>query len=197
MRLTWTALLAAGLTATPALAADHADAPGAAADPLADIADFFAFHTEDGKLVAILTFQPLMAPGAAASWDADLLYGIHIDTDMDAVADKDVWVRFGQDAEGAWGMHVDGLPGTSAPLVGAVDTALEADGLRAWAGVKDDPFFFDMQGLNDTLATGTLSFTATDALAGLNVQAIVLEMDQAAAADGADTVSLWATTHRK
>lgn len=197
MRTSWTALLIAGLAPTTALAADHADGPAAAAVPHADIADFFAWHTTEGKLVAILTTSPLLVPGAAATYDSSVLYGIHIDRDTDGVADHDIWVRFGEASDGTWGMKIQGLPGASGDVVGAVDTPLVDGPTQAWAGVSDDPFFFDLTGFNDTLSTATLSFTGTDALAGMNVQAIVLEMDLGAAADSAARLDLWATTHTK
>ena len=47
-------------------AADHAEAPGSGADPAADIADFYAWHTDEGKLVIAVTFAGLGAPGDEA-----------------------------------------------------------------------------------------------------------------------------------
>lgn len=180
-------------------AADHTEAPLAAADPTADIADFYAWHTgtgDDQRMVFVLTqsgFTPPMAD-AAGSYDRDVLYGIHIDTDGDLEADHSVWVRFAQDADGDWGMQVSGVPGSTGPLVGAVETALEGDdGSQAWAGLADDPFFFNAAGFDQTLATGTLSFDATDQVAGLNVTAIVIEF---ATGDLPDSFTTWAETRR-
>ena len=197
------ALLAIGVAlgahlgdAPEARAADHAEAPGAAADPAADIADFYAWHTAYDTLVMVVTYAPLTAAGGAATWDADVLYGFHIDTDGDNVSDIDVRTRFGQDENDAWGMLVEGIPGER-PLVGPVATMAEGpSGAKAWAGLTDDPFFFDLEGYTDTLATGTLSFDSTrDSLAGTNVTSIVVEIPLSSL--GATELSLWATTARK
>ncbi len=192
-------LLITSIFATSGNAADHMEAPGALADPAADIADLYTWGTGNGTIVAALTFDGLAAPGEAASWDSDVLYGIHIDSDGDNLADQDIWVRFGQNGAGEWGMQVVGLPGASGDVVGPVETNLEvpeATDLKVFAGRRDDPFFFDLAGYSDTLMTGTLSFTATDAFAGFNATAIVVEMDASAALAGGTTGQLWATTSR-
>jgi hypothetical protein len=66
-----------------------------------------------------------------------------------------------------------------------------------FAGLRDDPFFFDLQGFQDTLATATVAFTGADALAGLNASAIVFEMDSATLVGNGHNISAWATTGRK
>ncbi|MEZ4240137.1 MAG: DUF4331 family protein [Myxococcota bacterium] len=195
------ALAVAALVGPRALAADHNEASGAVADHVADIDDVYAWHTADGKLVAIVTFG---GPGGEAvappaDFDADLLYAIQLDNDGDFVADQTVWVRFGQDATGAWGVQFEGIPGGSGTVSGPVGAAIDAgNGLQAMAGVFDDPFFFDVTGLTDTLATATVSFQSTrDGFAGRNVNAIVVQMDTAAATASSNVVRLWATSSRK
>jgi len=180
-----------------AFAADHAEAPVAAADPATDLADLYAWHTDDGTLVTAITFAGLGAAGAAATYDADALYGIHIDNDGDSVADVDIWARFGQDEMGNWGVQITNLPGTSAPIVSAVEQIAAAPGGSVYSGLRDDPFFFDLQGFNDTVSTGVLSFdNSRDSLAGTNVTSLVLEMDLASALQGSDSLQIWATTSR-
>ena len=187
--------LALALSGT-ALAADHAEAPGAAADPAADIADFYAWHTSSGSLVTILTFAPLTPAGGSATYDADVLYSIHMDTDKDGVSDADILVRFGQNSAGDWGVQAE-IPGVDSAISGATGEVLESGGAKVYAGVVDDPFFFDLQGFQDTLTTGTVAFDSSrDSLAGVNVTAIALEFD-AAAATGATQIQTWATTSRK
>lgn len=194
------ALAAAGL-AVPALAADHNEAPGALADRIADIADLYTWQTNDGKIVAIITFggvgaEPIAPP---VMLDADVLYGIHVDADGDFLSDTDVWARFGQDSTGAWGVQVQGLPGATGDVVGPIGTRLDAgNGLSIQAGVFDDPFFFDATGLGYTLATGDLSFDMTrDSFAGRNINALIVEMDAATVATAGDIVRIWTTTARK
>lgn len=195
--------VAAGLLAITglsglAIAADHTDSPAAAADPAVDLADFYAWHTED-KLVAVVTFAGFGEAGEDATYDAETVYGIHIDTDGDNEADSDIWVKFGQNESGDWGVQAMGIPGEDDAVVGEVETNIEgAGGSMVYAGLREDPFFFDFEGFVDTLETGTLSFDAErDGAAGTNVTAVVIEMDLAAAAGDSEALSMWATAGRK
>ena len=198
------ALVTAGvLLAVPvtALAADHAEAPAASTDPAADIADFFAWYKPDGNLVFILTVAGLtgaVADGGAATYDADVLYGLHVDSDGDALSDQDIWIRFGQNGAGAWGLQASGVPG-GADFDGPVESAVtSAEGAQLWAGLSDDPFFFDLEGYLNTLSTGALAFDGTrDSLAGANVTAIVLEVPAGPLLGTDGTLQTWATTSRK
>lgn len=193
-------LVAAVFAGAPALASDHNEAPGVQADGAADIDDIYAWHTGDGKIVAILTFGgPGGHPaGPPDPYDADVLFGIQLDNSGDLTADHTVWVRFGQDDQQNWGVQVEGLPGASGTVSGAVDTVIDAgNGLSVEAGTFDDPFFFDLTGFTDTLNTGTLSFDASrDSFAGKNVHAIIVQMDATAATSG-NPVRIWATSGRK
>jgi len=183
---------------SPGEAADHADAPAVQIDRAADVTDFISFVTEEGSLVSVLTFAPLINPGGAPVYDDEVLYTVHSDRDGDNEADDHIWVRFGQNNHGDWGVQATlqtlGLP-VDVVLEGDVETVIESElGVKLWAGLRDDPFFFDLQGLNDTLATSTLSFDSTrDGLAGTNVMAIVVETP----GTPGDTWRSWATTGRQ
>lgn len=194
---------AAAITMQPVSvkAADHLDPPDrvglAIEDPdtPADIADLFAWHTAD-SLVVIVTYAGPSAPAEnqKATYDRDVLYRVRIDTDQDSKSDHDILVRFGTNVAGQWGVMAENVPGENGPVWGSVETAIDgANGSKLWAGLVDDPFFFDSEGFQTTLSTGTLSFTATDFFAGLNVSAIVLEIPLTALAD---TVWVWADTGR-
>lgn len=197
---------AAGLVLASALlvngtvdASDHNDAPaGGVEDRPVDIGDFYAWHTEDGNLVLITTFSGYSVPAVPPEFDADVLYGMHIDTDGDAVADENIYARFGQDPDGNWGVRITGIPGEADALTGALEENLHgASAARAYAGVRDDPFFFDLQGFQDTLATGTVAFDNTrDFAAAQNAAAIVVEFPLSALGDPA-SLQTWATTARK
>jgi hypothetical protein len=206
--------LAVGLAATAlfgghVFAADHAEAPGTMADAAADITDLYVWNTDGGTIVAILNFAGLVEAGSDPTYDPDVLYGIHIDNNGDDEPDIDIWARFGQNLAGDWGLQVVNLPGADAvpdPDIcgtapghcGPVDTEIDTGaGTRIWAGPREDPFFFDLDGFQETLDTGTLSFSSmNDSFAALNVTSIVVEMDAAAAADGATDIQIWATTSR-
>lgn len=202
-------LLAIALMGGHVFAADHAEAPGTMADPAADITDFYVWNTDADTIVAVVNFAGLAEAGSEPTYDPDVLYGIHIDNTDDDVADIDIWARFGQNAAGDWGIQIVNLPGADAAAdpdvcgtapghCGPVDMEIDTGaGTRIWAGPREDPFFFDLDGFLETLDTGMLSFDpANDSFAGLNVTSIVVEMDAAAASNGAQNIQLWATTSR-
>lgn len=213
--LALTAVAGCGLTAALMMqpettqAADHQDGPAATAKPSADIGDLYAWHKGDAgpeqKFVTILTFDGLKAAMDApvTTYDADVLYTINVDNNGDTDADIQIYVRFGQNADGDWGMQIQNLPGTDGDVVGAVETVLNpADGVIAHVGIHDDPFFFDLAGFNATVETGDLAFSAltgdaVDGLAGLNTMAITLEMPMAPVLNGGTQLKVWATTATK
>lgn len=209
-----TALVAVAVQLKPqeVTAADHADAPMTQADGAADIADFYAWHTDRGTVVAIMTFAALRAPGDAPVYDATKLYTINIDNTFDPGVgnpafndnepDIQIHVRFGQNNLGEWGVQVNNLPGADDETFdGAVQTVLTNGVASAIAGDFDDPFFFDFEGFlatRDNLLDDSdpidVAFTAADFFAGTNAMAVVVEFDAAAASDGNNFVQLWATT---
>lgn len=200
----FTGLVVAGLAVTAAApllthevsAADHLDAPKTKANLPGDITDVYAWHTEGGKVVAIVNVAGLTEAGSPAMYSSSVLYGIHVDNDGDNEPDYDTWIRFGQNGAGEWGVQVTGLPGSADPLVGPVETVIEGQlGLRVWAGLRDDPFFFDLDGFSSTLMTGDLTFDNTnDSFAKTNVTSIVVEMSTDAVVSNGTTFNLWATT---
>ena len=196
----WVACLALTLGVGVARSADHKEASGTIADPGADIADVYAWHDLGAnRLVAVITFAGLADAPAGPTYDADLLYTLNIDNTDDNVADLSVYCRFGQNNAGEWGVQVQNLPGATGTIVGPVDRTLDGgNSTKVYAGPREDPFFFDLDGFRQTLQTGTLAFnSARDRFAGLNVTAIVLEMNLSSALDGSSALKLWATTGRK
>ena len=193
-------LLALTTSTFVAQAADHIDAPISSADPAADISDFYAWSRadQDGKLLAGITFAGAGASEKGAVYDADVLYGIHIDNDLDNVADFDIWVQFGLNDKGVWGVRVTGLPGGDKVVEGEAGMVLDAGGgLSVFAGQREDPFFFDFQGFLDTLSTGAVAFDSSrDFFAGLHVTAIVVEIDADSVRGSDSTIQTWATTAR-
>lgn len=191
------ALGALPLLSTLSQAADHADSPANAQDGAADLTDLYAWHTET-KLVVVFGFAGFTEAGLPATYDPTVLYTVHVDNDADNVADQEAYVRFGQNSAGDWGVQVENLPGSPETVTGPVDTTIEAAlGLRVFAGLRDDPFFFDLAGFRETVETGTLSFDSTrDQFSGFNITAVVLEMSIDAVASGSDTVAVWVTTAR-
>ncbi|EDM78737.1 hypothetical protein PPSIR1_12168 [Plesiocystis pacifica SIR-1] len=190
-------MLAVSFVPGTATGADHTDSPSASADPAADISDFYAWHDGGGNLVLALNFAGLTGAGGSATYDGELLYGIHVDRDEDGVSDHDFWVRFGQNGGGDWGVQVIGLPGEEA-FSGPVEEVLTSPGgSMVYAGLREDPFFFDFDGFLATLDTGTVMFNPmNDSFAGTNVTSIVIETDALAVGDGSSVIDIWATSSR-
>lgn len=193
-------VVGAGLTA-----ADHLDPPSrtnpandTTPDKAADIADVFAWHTAtDVNLV--LTFAGPQATNLPATYDPNVLYTINVSNAAPRTTpDIPIEVRFGQGSgSNNFGVQVRGLPGVTGTIEGAVETDLAKDGVRVRAGLFDDPFFFDLQGFRDTVATGTLRFNnQRDFFAGQNLTAIVISIPRNRIENGANLVDVWATTAR-
>ncbi len=206
----WLALISGA-----ALAADHADAPGTKGDHgdhAADITDVFVFRA-GGKLVGAINITGAPVPqtrvdGPTGRFDPQVIFTYHIDTDCDGKPDTDVNVRFGLNSLGKIGVQLENLPGAGATLVsGPVETVnTTPSGLRFFAGLKDDPFFFDFVGFgateasfgpNDQPPTGQLLFdNKRDSFGARNITAIVFEMDSAAATKGSSKICVFATSGR-
>src|SRR5262245_22789718 len=100
-------------------ASDHYEAPLVQADPALDITDLYLFPFPDspGKSGAVTDYAglgfSLSQPTTTGTYSADALYTLHIDNTGDAVEDTAIYVRFGQNSLGAWGVKADGIPGGS------------------------------------------------------------------------------------
>jgi hypothetical protein len=210
-----------GLTARATLlrGADHIDAPVTTGDAPADINDLFVFRAPDNtnRVVFAMTANPLIPPAEAAAtrFPTDVLYQWKIDTDGDAVEDLVLQATVRDDDNGGQvlvvrGPEVPASIGTtgmdlqieaslSGPVSGADETMIleGSNGMRAFAGVRDDPFYIDLSRLLEILGGQATGFRdpGVDALAGLNTLAIVVEMP-ISALGGATNVGVWATSSR-
>lgn len=193
------------VTGSGLTAADHLDPPSrtnpandTTPDKAADIADVFAWHTAT-DINLVLTFAGPQATNLPAVYDRDVLYTINVsNAPPRTTTDIPIQVRFGQGSgSNAFGVQVTGLPGVTGAIEGAVETNLDKDGVRVRAGLFDDPFFFDLQGFRDTLATGRLSFNnQRDFFAGQNLTAIVITIPRDRIENGTNLVDVWAATSR-
>ena len=185
-------------------AADHLDPPsrtdiGANSDTAADIADVFAWNN-DTTVTIIVTGAGPSAPNLPAFYDRNVLYQVHLSNDGDpTTTERDINIRFGKDAAGNWGVQFTGIPGSSGAVTGPVQTTLidGTTGVRATAGLFDDPFFFDLEGFRQTMSTGTLSIRKDrDIFDGKNDTSLVIEFPRAAIANGTNPLNIWAETRR-
>ena len=202
------ALAAAAALWAPGLglvAADHVDPPqrtdpsvDSTPDRAADIADFFAWHTDD-SVNFVLTFSGPAAADQPANYDPDVLYQINISNAGErSTAEQRIDIRFGRGASpGEFGVQVDNVPGTSGPIEGSVESNIMKEGVMVRAGLFDDPFFFDLQGFRETAQTGTLSFNnSRDFFAGQNLTAVVISIPRDRIENGSSLIDTWATSAR-
>jgi hypothetical protein len=202
------AVALAGVSAVRA--SDHLDGPGATADPQSDITDVFAFTSPENPSHVVLAMAVAPYAGDAATFSPSVDYAFRVQRvevlqpfTLDATA-RDVVCRF----DGAAPQHVTctapgGLTATAA--VGDTTGGGTAQStMRVFAGMRSDPAFFDRQGALATIRTGAASFTGTNAFAGANVLAIVVELESSvfatvgdAGADGAPTIAVAAETVRR
>lgn len=203
----WVRLLGLGALAVSVavLSADHAESPGADADPAADLADIFVFlspETPATKMVGAITFGGRSAPRSRIDQsfycDPSVLYVLNIDRadaagDFDDVADVRIFVRFGRNGAGACGVQFENVPGAGGTFSGRIEGVITSPaGLKAFAGLRNDPFFFDAEGFSALVASfgagapqsgdvaaafGLGTRPRRDSFANRNVSAIVFEMD--------------------
>ncbi|NVB36700.1 DUF4331 family protein [Pseudenhygromyxa sp. WMMC2535] len=193
------AFVAGSLVTTGVLASDHAEAPGTMTDAEADISDFYAWYTGENIVVAA-TFNGLQEAGAELELDTAVLYSFHFDVDGDNVSDHDIHCRFGDNGEGRYGIQVSDLPGVGTvevDLPDLEDAGYDVGGAMVFAGQRDDPFFFDLDGYAETLDTEELMLDPeNDSFAGTNADAIVLEFSAAELLGDATSFQTWVTTAR-
>ena len=182
------------------LAADHTDGPGVQAAPEADINDLYAFVSPDNpdKLVFIMTVTPFAGLDATPSDAVD--YTFHVLALGGEGAWQTVRCWYGEDGNFA----CDAGAGVTAS--GVYGERADGDSISVWAGVSDDPFFFDLAAFGNTGTEASPQFclldpdrVAEDALAGSNVVGIVVEINKAVFVDGLEDqrVAVWASTTRR
>lgn len=220
-------LTVAVLASFAALSADHAESPGTTRDAAADIADVFVFPSPESasKLVMSMTFGGAPAPRARVDGsfycDPNVLYSFFVDRAnaagaFDSVPELRINVRFGRNNGGVCGMQLENVPGAGGTFSGPVEQVIQTNtGFKAFAGLRNDPFFFDAQGLgalfgtfatpgqNGDLVTsfGIGTRARRDSFANRNVSAIVFDMSLEAVAPltagGArPQIRVWGTTSR-
>ena len=164
-------------------ASDHLDGPRTTADPQADITDVFAFTSPEdpGKVVLAMAVAPYASDASTFSGEVDYAFRVQVVDALQPLSlggvPLDVVCHLDASDGGAATMTCTGPQGsTGSAVVG--DTGGGASGtIRVFAGLRSDPAFFDRQGAVTTVQTGRLAFTGTNAFAGANVLAVVVELD--------------------
>jgi hypothetical protein len=196
------AVLTAGAAPLLVGAADHLDSPNAKANHALDITDIYAFDGDNsGNTVLVVDVNPLAGVVSGTEFATDAAYNINIDRTGDAVADDVYTVTFGANAPGPKQSLTLARNGTTI-LTGKTGSANNGGGAKVFAGIKDDPFFFDLAGFlrwRDPDGDGAYTYTGStnldlgDFFAGTNISAIVLEIPDSWLGSSAN---FWATTTR-
>lgn len=209
------ALLLFAVLALPAQAADHLDAPGLMPpgdNPALDITDVFAFQSLDCSecLVLAMGINSLTPAGVQADFDRKAAYVFDIDNDGDAKEDVTFVIRFGKvrkDGTQRFKVRRNEHPapasvrtkvvrrGFTTPIGEDLNIVNGRQGVKAFAGMVDDAFYFDLPGFIN------LSFCAedpaVDTFAGTNVTLLALEIPKALLVDEGADLGIWAATWKK
>ena len=206
------ATLTSALFATFASAADHRDSPINVSNPTADINDVWAFRspTDPDNLVIAISVNPLIAPSdnqTRGVFDRLASYQIHVDVDGDLLDDATVNIRRAGNS-----LVFEGLGAPIAATItppGAEPVINDAGPVKVFAGLRDDPFFFDLAGFLTFLGDPKVPVNGlraagggdpVDAFAGTNVLAIVVELPVVAVTGGANadsgSIKTWVSSSR-
>ena len=174
-------------------------------DPRTDITDVYAFLKpgDASKTILVLNVNPL-APALAAAFNNEAIYMINVDTDADAVPDVSFRIRFSEPSGGMQTATVHRAAGSLASQLNDGGTAVIGGApvsfgsqphiatrgeYRFFAGLRSDPFFFDLLGFIDDF-----NFVHGDFFADKNVFSIVLEVPNNALGTTPHNTSLWGRT---
>lgn len=194
--------------------ADHIDSPAVTNMPT-DITDFYAFSSPEnaGNMVFVANLSGLLSPSASASasFDENVLIEINIDNTGDNVEDLVIQAIPRDGKMYVFGPVAPGQTGTTSTIVTSEDP-LEVDitaygsspvvaqeaGVKAFAGPRDDPFFFDLGAYMDVLSGNATGFSdpGADTFAGTNVMSIVVEVPKSSLGN-ADSINTWVETKLK
>ncbi len=186
-----------------ASAADHLDGASVKTNGAADINDLYVFQGSDASnTVLTFTVNPAAGVISGTTFDPSVDYNINVSTDGDTTPENVYTFSFDAASGGtqAYTVTLNGAPFAA----GTTDTAAAiSTGGQVYAGLVDDPFFFDLDGFKQLesalLADGSIDTSLicdnkpdTNFFAGFNASAVVLEVPDADLGGGA--INVWAQT---
>jgi hypothetical protein len=185
-------------------AADHAESTSVAGDPGADLADVFAFldPNDNSKVVLALDVEGFVVPSELLNlsfFAPEVTYRFEIENTGDAVPDQTIDITFSEQTSRSQPQTatiklpngqtftapttVQTLNATPNPFVVTTDAN---SGASFFAGLTDDPFYFDIVGFNRFVASvlaGSPNPAALqrgrDSFAGYNIHMMALELPAA------------------
>jgi hypothetical protein len=199
---------------SPASASDHQDTSFLGCDfPAGDLTDLYVFESpeDSDNVVLAMDFDPLIPRGGSRPFDPSVLYQFKIDNSGNNVEDLVIQFLFEGTAPNQsvvmYGPAAPNGAGVQSTLVdftgrGPVNQVNElGNGIKLFAGVRKDPFFFDLARFFEIIPDRNyllqpnpadpfqiLSFnppeTADDLLADFNVNSIVVELPKSVVGSG-------------
>lgn len=195
------------------MAADHADAPLVTGNAN-DITDVYAFQGQDNNnLVFVVNTQGLLSPGATANatFNENVMTEINIDNNGDNVEDLVIQAIKRGNKMYFFGPTAPGMTGTNSTIktnaaagsvqisqYGASAIMATNNGMKFFAGPRDDPFFFDLDQYKAILAGTASGFNnpGTDTFAGTNVLSTIVEVPKTMLGSSS-SINVWAETKQK
>jgi hypothetical protein len=173
-------------------------------DAQIDITDIYAFQKpgDAAKSILVLNVNPL-ATTFADSFEQSAVYQLKVDTNGDAVAEIAFRFRFSPFQNGAQSCTVHRATGgdaagansggaviiSNAPCsFGSTPHVTTAGDYKFFAGLRSDPFFFDLLGF-----LNGFKFTGSDFFVDKNVFGIVLEVPNSSALGSSPHIGVWAS----
>jgi hypothetical protein len=224
-------LAGSGIAIRAVTASDHQDTPLVELAPRYDVNDVYAFPAPGNPSNTVLVLgtsspiTPAQTPSFTFGTKDQELYQIKIDNTGDAREDLVFQITFtgrsGRQKVTLRGPAAPASVGTMNTLVGGkqvkgyTNTVIESNGIKLFAGPRDDPFFIDLEaffrilpdrrpetGPLSTITQGPLTFrpagTAVDYVRNLNDMAIVIEVPTSMIANASTNgrFGVWGTTSR-
>lgn len=195
------------------MAADHADAPAVTGNA-SDITDVYAFQGQDtNKMVFVVNTQGLLSPNATASavFSDNVMIEINIDNNGDYIEDLVIQAVKKNNKMYFFGPVNPGMTGTVSTVktnaasgnvqisqYGSTPIIATQNGMKFFAGPRDDPFFFDLGQFKSILMGTATGFNnpGTDTFAGTNVLSTIIELPKSMLGN-ATTINVWAETKQK
>lgn len=181
-------------------AADHLDGPGATKDPAGDITDVYAWTPATGRVALVMNVFPLATSAAKFSDKIEYYFRIREITGTSPVTlgttALDVKCTFNA---GATKVTCAGPGGLSGSADVGMTAGAATDDIRVFAGLRSDPFFFDLDAFKKTVKDSKPAFTmpGKNFFDKANVLSIVVELNvQKAFGKAAPIVTVAAETMR-
>jgi hypothetical protein len=201
------AVLALVGTGIYVIAADHGDPPATLTDQQYDISDVYVFASpqDSNNLVFYSGLENFLTSGQNPGFNPNSMLEFNIDTDNNNVEDLVIQCIYENNKVTVYGPVAPSAPGTQSTLMtggtkteGNLNTVITNGGIKVYAGLRDDPFFFDLNRFREIIAGTATQFNdpGTDTFAGTNILATIIEVPKSMLGSGS-SINVWAESKRK